>query len=161
MKTKEGKRGEMSPPSPVPPYFPLLPLLQVRAAPNYVQNAWKSAIWGQLKKFHCLKRQPILSEASKTEWREPFEFLNLPRTHNTLRAFRERLNRDDWLMYPSVSLAGTQNRLPPIIKRNDTVMLLCIGHELSTARHHILGEHFRQPISKRFIQAKLFTHRHY
>ena len=49
------------------------------------------------------------------------------------------------MMYPSVSLAGTQNRLPPIIKRNDTVLLLCIGHELSTARHHILGEHFRQP----------------
>ena len=37
------------------------------------------------------------------------------------------------------------------------MLLLCIGHELSTARHHILGEHFRQPISKRFIQAKLFT----
>lgn len=32
----------------------------------------------ELKKFHRLKRHPILSEASKTEWRKPFEFLVFP-----------------------------------------------------------------------------------
>ena len=32
----------------------------------------------ELKKFNRLKRHPILSEASKTEWRKPFEFLVFP-----------------------------------------------------------------------------------